>query len=571
MLEGMMAVSHEKFSIDDALDNIDLKFNGYVPSEDALEFWAIARVIKGEDFDVPNPLLHYWLIDLAFGNLSREHYPYTPEINATITINKRKLAIMMGRGLAKSTTMTLFLVLYMAIKGNLPGLGKVSFVLGIGDSQESGAKVMANTIRDTCEESVFMNEYFESMRFTDQECEFVRKGSGSESKRSFMFKVKGSQGGIRGIRHKGSRIDVILADDIIKNEQDASSETIMKAIKNTVYSDGINALRGEGGKVILIGTPMNKNDVVYSAIESGSWTPVVIPLCEEINENTTAEEFVGAWPAMHSYERVMERYLDAQGSNATRAFNQELMLRIASSEDRMIQDNMIEWYSRKDLLKDVGAYNIYITTDFTTTSEAKSDFSAISVWAVNSNRDFYLVDLCVKRQGIGEQYNELFRMVNFWSSHGKAVEVGIETDGQQKAHIFALKEMMVKRSEWFTFARQKGAKIGSQGILSRQSGGNKHERFRFMLPQFQNHKVHFPHELKDTPDMKEALKQLKYTTWEAFGGHDDFCDTVSQLGMMEIIYPMVSPNSYSAASKRDRSIWDDFKDSDIDTSAYSSY
>jgi len=163
------------------------------------------------------------------------------------------------------------------------------------------------------------------------------------------------------------------------------------------------------------------------------------------------------------------------------------------------------------------------------------------------------------------------KTVNFWSSHGKSVEVGVEVDGQQRAHLFALKEMMVKRSEWFTFARQKGAKFGSEGILSRATGGNKHERFRMMLPQFQNHKMHFPIELDNTPDMIEARRQLKYTTWEAFGGHDDFPDVVSQLGMMELIFPMVAVGSYSAAGRGKNSIWGDSADYTDEPSAYSSY
>ena len=168
----MSAVEYNH-EIDYLLDNIDLSFEGYIPSTDAIEFWSLARVIKGSDFPVGNPLLHYWIVDLVFGNIKREQYPYTEEARKGIKLNKRKVAIMMGRGLAKSTTMTLFLVLYMAIKGKLPGLGDVHFVVGIGDSQEAGAKVMANTIRDTCEESLFCQEYFEKMRFTDQECEFV--------------------------------------------------------------------------------------------------------------------------------------------------------------------------------------------------------------------------------------------------------------------------------------------------------------------------------------------------------------------------------------------------------------
>ena len=92
-----------------------------------------------------------------------------------------------------------------------------------------------------------------------------------------------------------------------------------------------------------------------------------------------------------------------------------------------------------------------------------------------------------------------------------------------------------------------------------------------MLPHFQNHKIHFPLELKDTPDMVEAQKQIKYTSWEAFGGHDDFPDVVSQLGMMEIVTPRVSPSSYSAAGSKNRELWDEFNGDDYAESAYDSY
>ena len=527
------------FNIDDALDVVNLSFAGYTPSSDALEFWNIARLIKGEDFEVDNPLLHYWMIDLVFGNIKREDYPYSEEINSKIKINNRKVALMLSRGLAKSTTLTLFLPLYIAIKGSMPSLGKVGFILGIGDSQEGSAKVMANTIRDTCEESAFCKDYFENMRFTDQHCEFLRKGTGPESKRSMMFQVKGAQGGIRGIRHKGARVDLIVADDIVKNESDAASTTIMNAIKNTIYSDAINALKGQGGKVILIGTPMNKVDVVYSAVESGSWTPIVIPICQNISSDLKEADFIGSWPQMHSYERVMERYADAVGSGSTRSFNQELMLRISSEEDRMIQDGMIQWVDRKDIEKRLGNFKVVITTDFTTTSEANSDFSVLLVWAISSNEDYFLIDMCVRRQSIGQQYSELFRMLRYWGNKTSlGIEVGVEIDGNQTAHIFALKQMMIKENVFFTFARQKGAPLGREGILSR-AGGSKHERFRLMMPLLQNHKFFFSNELKETPDMVEALNELRYVSYTGFlSKHDDFCDGLSQLGSMQIYLPM---------------------------------
>jgi len=565
--------AQKKFDLDKALDSIDLSFNGYVPSEDALEFFALMRLVQGEDFEFSTPLFHYWLVDLMFGNITRDHYPYSKEVRDTITINAKRICIVASRGVAKSTVVTAFYPVYCAIKGKTPDGIKSEFHLLVAASQQGGGRVMAKAVQSLCEDSVFCQNYFESMRFTETESEFIRKGNTKVKNRVFLARYIGIGGGIRGVRSNigSERPDHIIFDDVILNSDTAYSDTIMNSLRTTIKADAINALRGGGrGKIFSVATPFHLLDPVIEMLTGGAYTPVAIPICEKIYEGMPEEEFVGVWPSMHPYEAVIEQYESAVASNATREFNQERMLRISSDEDRMISDNMIEWYSRKDLLKNIGAYNIYITTDFTTTSEAKSDFSALAAWAVNSNRDYYLVDLCVKRQGIAEQYNELFRMVNFWLSHGRSVEVGIEVDGQQKAHLFALKEMMLKRSEWFTFARQKGTKIGSQGILSRNSGGNKHERFRMMLPQFQNHKIHFPYELENTPDMREALTQLKYTTWEAFGGHDDFPDTISQLGMIELVFPMVSPGSYSANSRKDRSLWDDIEDTS-DSSAYSSY
>jgi phage terminase large subunit-like protein len=563
----------KKFDLDAALDSIDLSFNGYTPTEDSLEFFSLMRMVQGENFEFDTPLFHYWLVDLMFGNITRDHYPYSKEVREQITINTKRICIVASRGIAKSTVVTAFYPIYCAIKGKTPDGIKSEFHLLVAASQQGGGRVMAKAIQSLCEDSVFCKNWFESMRFTETESEFIRKGTSKVKNRVFLARYIGIGGGIRGVRSNigAERPDHIIFDDVILNSDTAYSETIMGSLRTTIKADAINALRGGGkGKIFSVATPFHLLDPVIEMLTGGAYTPVAIPICEKIYEGMPKSEYRGAWPSMHPYEAVIEQYESAVASNATREFNQERMLRISSAEDRMITDEMIESYSRKVLLKEIHAYNIYITTDFTTTSEAKSDFSAISAWAVNSNRDFYLVDLCVKRQGIGEQYEELFRMVNFWSSHGKSVEVGVEIDGQQKAHLFALKEMMLKKSEWFRFAKQKGAKYGSEGILSRATGGDKHGRFRNMLPQFQNHKIHFPTELETTPDMIEARKQLKYTTWEAFGGHDDFPDTISQLGMMEIVYPSVSPGSYSADSSKDRSIWRDLPSTDND-SAYSSY
>ena len=45
------------------------------------------RLVYGEDFEVDNGLMHYFLVDLVYGNVKRENFPYSQEINEKIGKN----------------------------------------------------------------------------------------------------------------------------------------------------------------------------------------------------------------------------------------------------------------------------------------------------------------------------------------------------------------------------------------------------------------------------------------------------------------------------------------------------
>ena len=528
-----------EFNVDNALDNIDLTFNGYVPSKDAIEFFNIIRLVLGEDPEVDNGLMHYFLVDLVFQNIKREQYPYSQEINAKIRLNPRKIAVIASRMSAKSTVLTAYLPIYAAITGKIPNFGKIMFMVGFGDSQQGGAKVQANTIRDFCSDSAFCKQYFEKMRFTDEECEFIRKGNGRIKNRAFMYKVKGAAGGsVRGIRYRTERPAAFLFDDIIKNESDAASPVIMKKLRSMIYADAENAL-GSKGMIIAVNTPFNKADPIYSALESGIWTPICLPICEKIDLDLKKKDFVGAWPAMHTYEKTMERYEDAYYGGTLREFNQELMLRISSEEDKMIKDDMIQWYDRQKIVRALGNFTVLITTDFTASGSKKGDYSGIAVWAIGADDDKFLIDIELQKRTIQEQYDALFRMVSRYGKNGRVVEVGMEIDGQQQLNMFALKQMMIEKNMWFRFAKQKGST--AEGIRSRMASGSKFERFKYMMPSFENKKMWFPESLRKTVDMKELLEELKYVTFAGIGSkHDDGLDLISQLGMIDYLLPSMS-------------------------------
>jgi hypothetical protein len=341
--------------------------------------------------------------------------------------------------------------------------------------------------------------------------------------------------GTRGTRSGLQRPQFAIFDDLVPSESDANSDAVLTNIEYTIDSDVMQALHGAGSFAMIIGTPYNKRDPVYQRLESGSWVPVVFPICKDINMDMTKEEFKSVWSDRHSYEKVMKRYKSAVREDKLRSFNQELMLRISSEADRLIPDSYINWFKRSDIIHNGADYNWYISTDFTTDGKKGNDFSGMAVWAVNSNHDLMLVDLSLKKLDLPEQYRELFRMVNRYKRFTWNIEVGIETDGQQKIHIYAIKQMMAKNNEYFTIGRQKGST--NEGISS--GGVKKFTRFKgSAVPLFQNGKIWFAEDIKATADMQELLSELQYTTYQGFGsGHDDGCDLITQIGLMETYAP----------------------------------
>ncbi|MCF6331050.1 MAG: hypothetical protein L3I99_05825 [Sulfurimonas sp.] len=548
-----------KFNVDKALDSIDLTFSDYTPSKEAIEFFILIRLVMGEEPELKNSKMHYFLVDLVFNKIKVEDYPFPDEIRSKIRLNPKKIAIIAARRSAKSTILTTYLPIYVAIKGLIPNFGSVMFWVSFGDSQQSGARVQANSIRDICEESEFCKTYFEKMRFTDEECEFTRKGSGKSSKRSFMFKVKGAAGGsIRGIRYKGERPNILTFDDIIKTEADANSVIIMSKLRSMIYSDAESAMSNRS-KIIIINTPFNKKDPVYNALENGVWTPMCIPMCKEISLDLKKEDFVGSWEAMNNYDWAIERYHDAHYGDTLREFNQELMLRIASEEQKLIKKDQLQWYSRSQIEKNIAGYKIVGTTDYTASNSTDGDFSATMLWAVNHIGAWFLLDMSLKKEGIEEQYEHIFRMVQKYSLLGcSAIEVGIEVDGQQQLNIHALKSAMRLKNIYFSFSKQIGKPYGSEGFS--RVGSSKHGHFMRVHPIFQNKKIYFPEELIGSPDMDELLEELNSVTYTSLTAiHDDGIDCVSAIGLLDIILPsMIGYSDDPIQENRiDNPVWKD--------------
>ena len=506
----------------------------YIPSDFALDFINFIKMVNGgEGEENLTPVVHYKMLD-------------------TITDGGKRIINLCHRGIAKTTVMGEYLFLYIAVYGELPGFGKVTLALYVSDSIENGVKNMRKNLEYRRDNSDFLKQYLPEARFTDIRWEFKNADG-----HTFIVKGYGAKTGVRGAKELGTRPQLAVLDDLISDE-DARSATVISAVEDTVYKAVNYALHPKKNMIIWSGTPFNAKDPLYKAVESDAWRVNVFPVCEEFP--CSRENFRGSWPDRFTYDYVKEQYDTAVKLGKVETFNQELMLRIMSDEDRMVQDHDIGWYKIDAVLRNKGRFNFYITTDFAVSEKQKADFSVVNVWAYNNNGDWLWVDGVCKRQLMDKSIDALFRFAQHYRIQG----AGIEVSGQQAGFIQWIQAEMLNRNIYFPLASE-----GNDNKPGIRPNTNKMVRFNTVVPLFKARKIFFPIEKKNTPELVEAMNELSLAAVGGFRSkHDDFIDSISMLASLNAWRPSEEGNL--TASEDGDGMWD-LDDGDDSTDRLQSY
>lgn len=510
-----------KQTVDDWLNQVDYKAlnsQDYVPSTFSINYVNFIKLVNGEKGESnKSPVVHLRMLDELAGK-------------------KTRLANLCSRGIAKTTLFGEYLVLYIAVFGGIEGFGDISGMIYVSDSMENGVKSLRKNIEFRYNDSPWLQHWLPVAKFTDAYMEFENRDG-----HKLGVKMFGAKTGLRGTKIFGKRPVLCVLDDLVSDD-DSKSKTSMENIKDTVYKGVDYALDPTRRKIVFNGTPFNKNDILYEAVESGGWHVNVYPICERFP--CSREEFEGAWPDRFTYDFVREQYELSIKTGKLAAFQQELMLRISSDEERLVQDDDIRWYSRQTLLLNRSRFNFYITTDFATSEKTSADYSVISVWALNSNGDWFFVDGICKQQLMDKNIDDLFRLV----SEYRPQQVGIEVTGQQSGFIPWIQQEMMTRNIWFSFATD-----GNGNRPGIRPNVNKMVRFNMVLPMFKAGKIYYPTEMKDSELVQEHIGELRMATLKGFKSrHDDCIDTISMLMSVQ----SWRPSEEYAQSKVQGDMWD---------------
>lgn len=495
----MVALAPKK-ELEDYILEVDYnKLNTfYMPSDFALEFISFIKLVNGvEGEENSSPVIHMDMLD-------------------QLVLFRNNLFVAF-RGSAKTSVLHEYLYLYMAVYGKIPGFGTVNVAIYVSDTIDNGVKSMRQQLQFRWENSEFLQQYVPKAHFTDHRWEFINKNG-----KKLCIRGYGASTGVRGFKEYGQRPTWCGLDDLM-SDKNAESNTIIKDIENIVYKAARQALHPKKRMIVWTGTPFNKKDPLYSAASSRGWNTRVYPICEKYP--CRKEDFVGAWEDRFPYEFVKDEYDTLLESGKIREFNQELMLKIVSDEDRLVLDNDIMWYSRESVMRNKGIFNFYITTDWATSEDDSADFSTTFVWAYNSAGDWFWVDGVVARQLMDKNVNDVFRLAQLY----KPQQVGIEVSGQQGGFIPWLKTEMMQRNIWFNLASNNNN--GKEGI--RPLTVKKIQRFNVVVPWFKAKRMYFPTELKETFELQQTIEEVSLATMEGFKSKNDDCaDNISQLAAL---------------------------------------
>jgi predicted phage terminase large subunit-like protein len=507
-------------TIEDLLNEVDYsQLAIYLPTPFALKFVNFVKIVSSTTPEENlTPIIHLMMLD-------------------KVPTMDRRVINLCFRGSGKTTIFSEYLVLYIGVFGLIEGFGDVPAAIFVGNAMDKGVAQLRKNIELKWANSPFLQKWIPEPEFRDDHITLVNKDG-----HRFNLQMYGAQSSVRGSRDGNNRPVLALLDDLIKDDKDAASPTIMADINNLITKEIPYALNPARHKIIWNGTPFNKQDPLIAAVESGRWQVNVWPVCEQWP--CTREDWRGAWPDRFTYDYCLD-----MAANDIVAFQQEMMLQISSDEAKLVKKADISW-EHVDIHPSP-RYTYYITTDFATKATIKNDFSVIFVWAYDNEGRWHWVNGVVARQGMGKNMDDLFRLVLKYRPIGVTVEVS----GQQGGFIPWITENMVKHQVWFN-------------VIETRPMVHKLVYFSSVTPLITKGQVWFPTEFKDSIELKELMHEMDMATPQGLKArHDDCIDAVSRL--MNIIPVKPGISSVTQVAPTPATIWD--KPAQPGPSAISSY
>lgn len=318
----------------------------------------------------------------------------------------------------------------------------------------------------------------------------IRKGNPKESTVEAWGLVDGQP--------TSKHFQLMVYDDVVTAESVTTPEMIKKV--TTAWETSRN-LTTENGKTRYIGTRWHFADTYHEIIERGA--------AIERRHPVTVDGTVEGEPVLWTRERVAEKRREM----GPYSFSAQLLLDPTADRSQGFRD---EWLRYHEIPGDANGMNKYLLVDAANEKNKKSDYTAAVIIGLNSDNNYYLLDMVRDRLNLTERGEMVFNLHRRW----RPIGVGYEKYGLM-ADVEYIKERMSRESYYFDIT-ELGGRMGKNDRIKRLVP--IFEAGRFYLPE-SLFKINYEHQ---QIDLIKAFIDQEYKPFPV-GTHDDMLDAISRI------------------------------------------
>ncbi len=310
----------------------------------------------------------------------------------------------------------------------------------------------------------------------------------------------------------------LIYDDVVTLESVTTPEMVKKTTDALAISYNLGDARS--GVRRFIGTRYHFNDTYKTILDRGTALPRIYPAT--VDGSFTGEPVLWTREMLEGKIRDMGPYVAAC----------QLMQNPKSDESQGFRREWINFFENRS-----GAgMNIYITVDPANSKKKNSDFTAMWVWGLAADNNYYWLDAVRDRMSLHERAKALFYLHRKW----KPKLVGYERYGVQ-ADIDHIRGVMEADNYRFNI-------VELAGKLS------KEDRIKRLVPLFADGRVYFPHRIDYTGTDGRAVELVETfinDEYMAFpvSTNDDMIDAASRIFDLDVSWPKLAPETTKRYSR----------------------
>lgn len=271
-------------------------------------------------------------------------------------------------------------------------------------------------------------------KWTDEWCEIVHHNMPPNEDGSpviITVLAMGITGQIRGFNPDDFRPDLIIADDILNEENTATPEQ-RKKIEHLFFGALLNSLAPPSeaplAKAVFLQTPFHKEDAIERCMNDSQWSPVRFGVLDHLGKSR--------WEQRYPTEQVLAEKQAAIRRSQYRLWMREKECTLVSGEEKAIDVTKFRYW---DVLPD--ALDKIISVD-PASSEAKGADKHATVLLGFKGLDIYIIAVAAaERNQPDKAANDFFNMV-LLTPPRKAV---VESNAYQRVFKWILEQEMIKR------------------------------------------------------------------------------------------------------------------------------